>query len=445
MASAPPSKVSDRNDLPTSAKEMLAAASSESIVITLRKMRRRFRRWDRWLTAKHPYLDVVDALGWEPSTIDGVMLAEYLAASIPLHVVDGWVFLARAFDSIKSGDRNTAMHLAYYAELRAAMSLLASEGVGVFNMCHVAIDQNYETKIWNRKGTHVVTWNLLKAWANDRSRVQTLLNAVKVELRTIDEWIGETVPTQTVKHLVAKDWLESWSVDIGAFEADREYRNHASYRPSTISPKSMVALNTATEIIDPLLKTWGALEPSSDSGGAAIDQVLLFRALTLAHNQSSLNQKNWFAFVDRLDNVASESLQTYLKNSINQKNDVLTWADNSKYPPPAQSVLARATLLLRIANGVCARHLADAGVAKQDLQFWWTGYGKNGGLWPDGDELDSFADLWTEVYYALDDIEDELDSDSPLGTTYDLSQVLGPKLVLTQFSRVPLWLLGEDW
>src|SRR5262245_50036590 len=63
-----------------------------------------------------------------PPTVDHAGLTSYIAASGPCHVVDGWSFLGRAVDAALHGDPYTAIHLGYYAELRAAMSLLACEG-----------------------------------------------------------------------------------------------------------------------------------------------------------------------------------------------------------------------------------------------------------------------------------------------------------------------------
>ena len=115
-----------------------------------------------------------------------------------------------------------------------------------------------------------------------------------------------------------------------------------------------------------------------------------------------------------------------------------------RIPPPAQAVLARATLLLRIANGVCAQRLEIAQVTKKDLVFWWTRFGENGGLWLSGAEPDSFAELWGEVDYALDDVEDALGLIHPPKPMATILPIFGRNVALTQFSRVPLWLLGVD-
>ena len=430
--------------------DLLRAASSEAIVQTLEGMRGRLRRWERWLTQKHPYKNVVKMLDLGKITnltIDGEKLAEYIAASIPLHAADGWSYLARAFDSIRAGDRNTAVHLAYYAELRAGMSLLASEGIGVFNRRHVAIGPACMPAVWgsNSQGTHLATWKLLGSWANDPIRVMTILTAVKVESRTIDAWFNAAHISQITKSSVAQEWLTAWSIDLRYFERDREFRNHMSYRPSRISPNDSREVDTSEDIVDPIFRTWDALEPSSDFGGAAIDRVLLQRALSKAHNDHLSSNETWTDFLLRLEGIASSVLQNQLADPRMNEHYIFLWAGNRSQIPPVQAVLARATLLLRIASGVCARRLTRAGVTLQEMRFWWTRFGEDAGLWSDDIDLDSFADLlWPDVVSDIEDCERELDYMDSISTVYDLGQILGPRIALTQFTRAPLWLLGVD-
>ena len=433
------------------AADLLNSASSAAMEGTLFRIRRRFRQWNRWLTARHPYGDVIKALQPKGKVIDGTKLAEYIASSIPLHLADGWTYLARAFDAVRSGDSNTAVHLAYYAELRAAMSLLASEGVGVFNDRHVAIGPTFAATDWSnlnsnrgrRVGTHLATWELLGSWADDPKRAATILTAIKVESRTISEWFDAAQIGQSVQHIVARRWLKAWSLDLTLFSVDRDRRNYTSYRPNHIAPNSATSIDADADVICPLLQTWPALEPSGN-GGAAIDVALLFRALFLAFNRPFPLGEDWHRFIDRLGEAASTGLQTQLKNPAVMDNYVLRWADNSANPPASQAVLARATLLLRIANGVCAQRLANAQVSKQDIQFWWTRFGEDGGLWSDTSEPEYFADLWGEVNDAIGDAESALQSVSSSKPMSEICPIFGRGVALTQYSRVPLWLLGVD-
>ena len=435
-----------------SAPDLLQAASSQAMEATLSRNRYRFRRWKRWLTAKHPYSDVITALEPKSKQIDGAKLAEYIASSIPLHVADGWVFLSRAFDAIRCGDRNTATHLAYYAELRAAMSLLASEGIGVFNNRHVAIGQQMASTDWanmgsnngRRVGTHYATWELLGSWADDPGRAPTILTAITVESRTISDWFDQAGIAQSVQHLVARQWLQSWSIDLQYFPIDRDLRNHTSYRPGRITPDSATAVDTSTDVVDPLLQTWDALVPSVDAGGAAIDRVLLSRALSLAYDRPNRSEGDWNNFVDRLQGMASSTLQSQLKDAGLGDFYVLNHADDPSRPPMTRAVLSRATLLLRIANGVCAQRLANAQVTREDLEFWWTRVGEDEGLWSRDGEPEPFADLWTEVDGAIGETEMALASIGTPREMEKISQVLGQEVTLTQYSRAALWLLGVD-
>lgn len=69
-----------------------------------------------------------------------------MAASVIVHCFDGWSYLGRALEAEMAGDPQTAVHLGYYAELRAAMSVLASDEIGVFRNKHaVFTGETYKT------------------------------------------------------------------------------------------------------------------------------------------------------------------------------------------------------------------------------------------------------------------------------------------------------------
>ena len=396
----------------------------------------------QWLPPSHIYANVVSALQGNAG-INGAPLAEYIAYSIPLHVADGWVFLARAFDAIKAGDRRSAVHMAYYAELRAAMSLLASEGVGIFRNRHVAIGHNYVTADFSGPGTHVATWKLMEAWGNDPHRSSTVLDAITVEQRTINEWFDEANVSSSVQHLVAGDWLKEWSIDLSIFFGDRNLRNEVSYQPSRIIQSTSAAAVKA-QVIDPLLRAWDPLQPSSDRGGALIDQDLLALALSRARDRQNLSQLQWEQFVDQHLPAASYSLRAYLKSPQSGAHDIFTWAQDASVPPKVNAVLSRATLLLRIANAVCALKLDQAHVMKDDLRFWWDSLGQDCGYWTPGDEPDTFAELWTDVSNAIGDIDVILQTYGSPITMSESHQVMGPAVSLTQHPRALFWLLGLD-
>ena len=87
-------------------------------------------QWDgkSWLAVCNPYRS--DAIGRvrdayekaktrKKGEIEEPDLVDYIAVSAFVHCFDGWTFLARALESELAGNPGVAMHLAYYAELRA--------------------------------------------------------------------------------------------------------------------------------------------------------------------------------------------------------------------------------------------------------------------------------------------------------------------------------------
>ena len=112
-------------------------------------------------------------------------LSEYIAASAVVHNFDGWSYLGRALGSLLVGDQDGARHLAYYAELRAAMAVLASEGIGVFGNEHVVVSPKGKCLQMppyrlasdpgrpRGPGTHVFVWDALQELMNSPSELIT--------------------------------------------------------------------------------------------------------------------------------------------------------------------------------------------------------------------------------------------------------------------------------
>ena len=395
-----------------------------------------------WLSSRHVYADVLGALHPNNTRIDGMSLAEYVAYSIPIHVADGWSFLARGLDAVKAGDVDSAIHMAYYAELRAAMALLAAEGVGVFNLRHVAIDANYATSDLVGMGTHKVVWELLKKWGADAHRSPTILDAIRVEQRTISEWLDEANIGQPARGVVAGTWLNEWSIDLESFSDDHEARNEVSYRPRRMIATNVPVPGINSRVVEPLLRIWDSLEPSPERGGAAIDVELLARALSYAYDRANRTIPEWNNFVDRELQSASCALRAILKRPLGSTDRIVSWAQQKSSPPTGNAVLARATLLLRVANAVCAQRLNQSRITRTDLEFWWNTVGLEYGLWANGDEPEDFADLWGDVEDARIRVESTIRQCSSPISMPTIHSTFGTEATITQYPRALFWLLG---
>lgn len=167
-----------------------------------------------------------------PSRVNHRQLMHYVGASAPTHVIDGWSCLGRAVDATLRGDPYSATHFGYYAELRAAMSLLSSEGIGVFLNRHPIIDDAGATQPFPKAvPTHKVIWPILKYWATLKRAADLLDDLVSPRSIRLSNWLTGTAAKIPVR-AVAQHWLASWGLDLAVADDDHSSRNLASYRPS---------------------------------------------------------------------------------------------------------------------------------------------------------------------------------------------------------------------
>ncbi len=423
---------------PTAVEERLNAVADE--------LRRRKRK--RWLGYRHPYNGNIVKRLERKDDISGSKLGEYIACSAPLHLADGWNYLSRAFDAACRGDRNSAYHLAYYGELRGAMSLLATEGIGIFNRRHIALNQTLEPtelKRSRRKGTHRATWLLLSAWSRELGRSERLLRAITIESKSLSDWLAAVGIVEPYRAFVARRWLSSWSVDIRILSADPRRRNEISYRPSRIRSQPYQPVNSRLELATPVFDSWEELQPGISSGSAALDLSLLRHALMLAIEEG---EGNFDSYQEALTSLRHEmSDHTYQVLSVGSESAARIFREaeiSSSQGKAATPILARALLMLRLASASTASLLSSAGLSRSDLEFWWSPLGSDLGLWDNPADVEDFSDLWTDVAEARDEADAEISAVKGESSVRVVSQTLARDVSLTQFSRVPMWLLSIE-
>ena len=106
--------------------------------------------------------------------------------------------LGRAIDCHSRGDFDASRHLAYYAELRAALSLLAAEGVGIFDDRHFIINTPKDClhigalpRAGRRSdlGTHYFAWAALEHWSDLRRSVELLGKIISASGFALVDWL----------------------------------------------------------------------------------------------------------------------------------------------------------------------------------------------------------------------------------------------------------------
>lgn len=380
---------------------------------------RGYAREKRWLGLQNRYRRAtVDRLkidtdqGAQPKSKH---LAEYLAASAPCHCLDGWAFLGRALSCHLVGDADTARHLAYYAEVRAAGALLATAGIGVFHNRHVVIGSDGKaTRLSGKHRTHQMMWLALAKWASSSDAAMILGRNIRPEGRSIDEWLGQMTTGPGTWQPIGEEWLLTLGLDLQRLAVDREARNEASYRPTHL--RRARGTVSAVQAARFGLEFWQLLEPSHHSF-RLLDLHFLrltlesaFRAVTgRSVRQSPSGFEDTVTRVVRgvlAEPVQQERVASFLLRR-RQPDDSLIIADARRRtglrdPRHHVSVISRAALLLRIATAATRNMFTDAGLSFEALSFWWQGIGVRRGLWEGFRSVDELVDLWADLVEELE-------------------------------------------
>jgi hypothetical protein len=377
-----------------------------------------------------------------PPSVKNQHLIKYVGASAPTHVIDGWSFLGRAVDATLRGDAYSAVHFGYYAELRAAMSLLAAEGIGMFNQGHPVVDENGvshrfpNSNVKKRAPTHSAIWPILKYWAT-LSRAEELLdNFVRPRSIRLAEWFTATSSTIPVR-AVAQHWLTAWGLDLAAVNDDHDSRNLVSYRPSELRRPPRLDVNEITKFVEEL---WQLFEPSVGRRFPNLERFLLRRALRKGRQRAPTANDlgglglpagevlEWLTFIQQPDDPLPLRLAEQ-KFLVEESNCHL-------------SVISRAALLLFLASEASRRLLSNATFSSTDLRFWWGREGEDRALWNIGAAPDNPQDLWADIEQAINDSSNWRTAHPANGSLREwrLNQAVG-LADLSGFELVGIWAL----
>lgn len=449
-----------RNPLTTSQKAVLRKSSREAIRDGCRRLRRYISR-GQWIGTYNRYREnCVKALKPRPGSsrpsIDHRHLSDYIAASGPLHCVDGWSFLGRAVDCHVRGDPDAARHMAYYAELRGAMSLLSCEGVGVFNQRHYVIDSSLKCQELKRGGTHDVVWLSLRHWSGLQRSSSLLGRIVEPAGVPLVEWLADFAGAAATWRPMGRQWLRSWGLDLKRLSEDQDARNEASYRPTQMTVGSFLNAVESRAFIHGL---WTLCEPYSSSPFELLDRHLLRISIEQAFEAVTGKRpvQDTSEFAERVEAMLGavqpmglplEEWKRFLTRDIHAEDPVLIEEAGGtvtmKDPRHHLQVMARAALLLRVATGACELQLRSAEFGRDELEFWWKGFGEQRGLWDAGSEPDDLLDLWADVGDALQDMEEwEGAQTGPAASRHQWRRGCSEQLsVLGECERIVIWGLG---
>jgi len=342
-------------------------------------------------------------IGAHPPTVDHNQLIEYVSESAPTHVIDGWSYLGRAIEATLRGDTYAAIHFGYYAELRATMGLLASEGIGVFNGRHPIVRTSGITTRFPTTGTartHAVVWPILSYWSSLKRASDLIDEIISPRSLRLSQWLigtGASVPVRAV----AQSWLRAWGIDLAAVDDDHDSRNLSSYRPSEFRKPTPLDVHESVAFVEEL---WRLFEPESSQRFPRLERVLLRSARKKATTAPAT-----VGDLEALGLTAPEAAQwaTFLADI--QEPMPLQEANNQSQVDDARchfQILSRAALLLFVATGSVRRLFLNAAYTIDTLSFWWRAMGEARGLWTAGSSPADPLDLWADILVAISDSDD---------------------------------------
>lgn len=432
-------------------RSLIRALDQANVVTTFAGLERFFTS-DQWVGRTNRYAqDTVGRIKADlrAGTIRSRQLAQYIAASSLLHGADGWSYLGKSVAALLRGDPHRSRHLAYYAELRAALSLLAGQGLGILNHQHFAISAvNEVTRFQTQKGTHEVVWSCLEYWAKRPSSGELFSSVVRPYGRELTDWLVPLGGSGAVAAQV-REWFRLWGMDLKTFADDRDARNVSSYRPDGI-PTSWKL--DPVETLHFVRSIWESFEPSN-SIFEEIDREILRIALETKYRgqfgvePSSNIQKfrSWVGEVVEYQDFSkgiADQWCSYLTREVNSEDSaIFRFAKEVPTNPDSHfGVISRAALLLRLAAGSTRKLVDEAGLQFSSIEFWAHEFGKSRGLW-DEDSKGEIMNLWADIPPLLQDIElfqsrHARDKQTFFRSGSELSTAI---VGLASFERVALW------
>lgn len=401
----------------------LAKASPSAIQGVMARVTRRWRRRS-WLARNNRYLVNAEQRIIADCKAAGSLhygpMSEYIAGSALVHCFDGWSYLGRALEAEMAGDPDATRHLGYYAELRAAMSMLATEGIGVFNQHHVVVGANARCHMLDTfGGTHAFVWHALELWAQSSVAVSAVLESISPGNVPLADWLKQF---SIGGMFLATDWLTSWGLDLARLADDRSARNAASYRPNAFTSPGP---RPVSDTIEGILRFWEVCDPESNGGFPVLDRYLLRRCISLGWQGSAASYDGQLH--SALGAIAPTSppvkwWRHFLSHQqLTKDHGIIRDASGTvdlHDPNHSKQVLARATLLLRVATGCSADLLRNAGPnVDADLDFWLSSRSVSRRLWHDSDPRTPSIDLWSDVEDASTSLQQWLAS-TPTGARH---------------------------
>jgi hypothetical protein len=275
-----------------------------------------------------------------------------LAAESLVHATEGWKFLSSALTALLAHNEKQAIHYAYYAELRATVSILSSYGLRVRYPQSSYLEKGGSEKLpsWKKDKTHTLVWRLWSDWALTLPAEDLFLDSLRVHPSVSLRFFKDAISTVS-----ASANLTAWARDL-QLDHEHEARNDASYEAGYSRENLRFMDASDFEFVRDL---WALVEPSAV--GLQFEAQLVHWMLKSTAKDEEANElastaktgggARWInrvmTEVERLTGVPTTELETALSIST-APSQVFDFA----FAPVlgAKNIVSRAFFLLRLAT-----------------------------------------------------------------------------------------------
>ncbi|WP_288443728.1 hypothetical protein [uncultured Chryseobacterium sp.] len=438
----------------------LNQASGSAITAALSNLRTSYNGRGSWLdSATNKYVtNTIDTIQTDisASTLDNTQMADYMATSVLIHCFNGWTYLSNAVSSLLEGDHANSIHNAYYAELRSIISILGSQGIGVFNKYNVLINNSGVALAVTpyRKATHVFAKDAFDEWLNNPVNSQSILSLFSVDNSTLKDWLHHTGLSSVISGELAAEKLKQWSLDLSTIQNEQKFRNFVSYNPMTLELNTALA-DDIKERMKFIIDLWKLCGPSDLFGLSILRNSYENLYGAYSYNVKDLDMRaDWERiFIDLgrdCYNFQNQQIIKFLKREINTADNlVFDYAENIKTSSPILEsdvepfgIISRACIMLLLNTKIVESILKQSGTSKADLKFWSDNIGIKSGFWSSTAEPDSFSDLWSDVELELEDIQSWINDPLSTDAFKFKNDLKGSTVHIRNFAKAYLWKVG---
>lgn len=377
-----------------------------------------------WISGDFLWLPT-SAIWWNPKK--ATMLNDDLVAYIPFasvnYLLDWWALLHSSVENLLLGTTNTSIHLAYYAELKGAQSLMSLHWIFNFHsknfQCHKTWGGNV-LDIWNHT-THPAIAELFNQVIWDTEILPKFIDRLKKEqLCGVNlETYFDNLKIGGTTHSISLENILQYSVfDIAKFSEDRDQRNNHTYPPSNEYKVDM----PSTEVLKELTLFWELLgwDINWIAMGTNFNLLLLKKLYderwedkltdgdgNIIETTEQFEDRKMDGFIREMLEIASKKegattigMLAFQKSLEQFRNSILAkylWVVDSKSAKYILWLVARASTLLFASTVMCQEFL------KTPWAGWLSKFIATKWIW-DGDAKDACDSFLSDHFESLDKI-----------------------------------------